>query len=194
MRTRAQPPLLLVALASLMFAGCEHAISTSLDGKACDSMSRCSSGYVCESGLCVRPGQAVTSCDEDETSCDDACVDLLSDPSNCGGCGATCTSPEHGAGVCLAGECNFACTKPYSACGNVCVDFSSDPDNCGGCAHDCATPSGDRGSCAGGKCEIPCDAPLMLCENECADTRSDPENCGACGHVFAAGTGCSRGA
>ena len=135
-------PLFLCWL-TLIFA-CENGVSTSLEGKACDTSFSCVSGYACDmsSKLCVREGTESSTCEVGETSCNGTCTRLASDPANCGGCAATCTSPAHGAGVCLVGACNFVCTGGYAACGSVCVDFQSDADNCGACGSRCPDPAG----------------------------------------------------
>lgn len=76
--------------------------------------------------------------------CGDVCVDPLSDPRNCGGCGIACL----GASVCDRGTC---CGPPRAVCGTECVDLERDPRNCGLCGLAC--PGGF--DCVLGVCEEP---------------------------------------
>ncbi|KAF4221917.1 hypothetical protein CNMCM8980_006197 [Aspergillus fumigatiaffinis] len=64
------------------------------------------------------------------TCCDDLCVDLQTNPENCGACNNACP-PEKG--ICSDGACDSLCMPPQIGCGFACVDASSDPENCGGC-------------------------------------------------------------
>jgi alpha-tubulin suppressor-like RCC1 family protein len=57
-------------------------------GPACGANEVCSSAGVCES--CAAPTS---------TACDNACVDIETDPNHCGGCGIVCE------GLCTAGAC-----------------------------------------------------------------------------------------
>jgi len=73
----------------------------------------------------------------------DACVDLLSDPNNCGAPGVRCAG-----GVCSGGHCTTECSAPRRACEGACVDIASDVTNCGECGRTC-----DRGQlCVRGGC------------------------------------------
>jgi Stigma-specific protein, Stig1 len=79
------------------------------------------------------------------TDCGGGCVDLSSDPFNCGACGNVCPG-----GVCEGGICSappIACVLTETNCGGVCVNLWSDPFNCGGCGIACAS-----GVCEGGTC------------------------------------------
>jgi hypothetical protein len=73
-------------------------------------------------------------CEGTLTNCNEQCVDLTSDPENCGSCAKICTS-----GVCNPEGC-LVCAAEESVCGRSCVNLASDPDNCGGCGNPC--PSG----------------------------------------------------
>src|SRR5262249_28566398 len=83
-------------------------------------------------------------CPPYQSSCHGACIDTVSDPLNCGGCGITCT----GNLACSGGLCSATCLPGLSICGNSCVDKSTDNKNCGTCGHTCGAGEG----CAGGNC------------------------------------------
>ncbi len=61
-------------------------------------------------------GNCTTSCGAGLTECNQACVDLDSNPSYCGGCDNSCTSGPNASGVCLSGECEFVCHSGYNNC------------------------------------------------------------------------------
>lgn len=105
-------------------------------------------------------------------TCTDGCVNLSTDPDNCGTCGHWCASGER----CIMGRCSNA---------------ESDPSNCGGAGNIC--PPG--APCIEGYCSaLGClDSYLTDCNNTCTDTRHDALNCGACGNVCPAGQDCSWG-
>src|SRR5262249_18498296 len=63
-------------------------------------------------------------------SCDCVCVDLRSDPKNCGSCGNVCPAEKS------------------SCCAGTCIDLQDDPTNCG----TCGTACGSNQSCCGGQC------------------------------------------
>src|SRR5437868_6301331 len=123
-------------------ASCDSHLPLGLEGLNCDSSGRCLAGYVCDpaSNKCVRPEKGTSDNGTagegdggpgktDEISCNGNCANPSRDAKNCGGCGATCSSPANGAGICLDGACNFACTKPFSPCGTSCLDLAQDPNN-----------------------------------------------------------------
>ena len=121
-------------------------------------------------------------CGSGRALCNGMCVDVSSDPANCGACGMTC-----GVGsVCAAGVCATSC-GPRVLCNGACVDLTTDPTNCGQCGNLCAGGT----VCTAGRCGCLGGAPL--CNGVCADTMNDPANCGACGRACAAGQGCNAG-
>jgi hypothetical protein len=126
---------------------------------------------------CPRSGQNAGEC------CYGSCVDILSDPNNCGTCdilcpqGATCvdgacvqadgaastcsaSTPCTAAGTCIEGAC-FAASCSELSDGNA-----------------CAADGGVRGMC---------------CEGACVDSSSDPLNCGVCDLACAGGATCTFG-
>lgn len=87
----------------------------------------CSSAQVCSGGACAcRPGL---------TDVMGRCVDLATDPSNCGAPGVRCGGATP---VCAGGACHGGCPDALMRCDAACVDFRTDPANCGGCGNDCA--------------------------------------------------------
>ena len=124
-----------------------------------------------------------TVCPPDKTACGLACVDLQSDPDNCGQCASACAPVE----VCSLGACSDACEAGLTDCGGACVDTQSNAEHCSACDHTC--PSG--GDCADGQCT--CQAGLEACNGTCADLQSDAEHCGACGNRCAQYEVCAAG-
>jgi hypothetical protein len=128
--------------------------------------------------------QGSTCGDQGLADCSNGCVDLRTDPANCGTCGRRCQS-----GICNGGACQeppeLTCADQGLAdCGNGCVDLRTDPDNCGGCGFVCRGGA----SCLGGECQEPrgptCSEQGMTdCGNGCVNVGTDPDNCGTCGKV-----------
>lgn len=86
--------------------------------------------------------QAAGGCSAGQACCGDACVDLSTDPGNCGACGDACG--EHK--VCSDGSCE--CAAGYLNCGDgVCRDPQTDQHFCG-----CYTDCGDCYICQDGTC------------------------------------------
>lgn len=128
-------------------------------------------------------------CAGGQTSCEGACVDVASDPNNCGTCGTKCGTDE----VCSSGACQLSCTGGKSKCGTSCVDTMTDGTNCGQCGMTCSAGQ----TCSGGVCsdgnpdpgtDAGSDAPPPECttgtdcndDNPCTD---DTCNAGSCQHA-----------
>lgn len=92
------------------------------------------------------------------TSCASLCVDLQTDPENCGACGN-----DVGQGLCKDGLA--VCAGGLTRCGNTCVNLLTDSNNCGACGNgaglgmicrdgtlDCTTPGLPDGIYCGGQC------------------------------------------
>lgn len=89
----------------------------------------------------------------DASGCDDAsvcggrCVDLQSDPTNCGACETRCTTTRpHMQALCFAARCATRCAEGWRNCdgndANGCeTDEQNDRTNCGGCGITC--PAGN---------------------------------------------------
>lgn len=117
----------------------------------------------------------------EKTLCDDACVDLASDLSNCGSCGEVCTDPTNGDPLCN-GACSIECDTGYTPCGMECSNLLVDGDHCGACGTACVTNE----VCANGTCVLACPSGQARCGNVCVDIAADPDNCGGCGNACAA--------
>jgi Stigma-specific protein, Stig1 len=112
---------------------CEPGTSRSCTNPAA-GVQRC--GIQCTWGTCTCPGGT--------TSCGASCVDLVTDNSNCGRCGADCGSGH----LCDQGLCSGECSSRLIVCGGSCVDTQSDEDNCGACGNAC----GAGQNCSAGVC------------------------------------------
>jgi len=109
------------------------------------------------------------------------CIDLATDPGNCGTCGNACPATAS----CTDGTCT--CPGSESLCNASCVDLSSDQANCGACGADC----GDL-FCLDGRCASDCGG-LAECSGACVNLSTDPEHCGTCGNLCGTGSSCIDG-
>ncbi len=125
-----------------------------------------------------------TTCFPGTTACNGVCVDLDTDPKNCGACASPCATAK----VCSKGACADACGTGTTSCSGSCVDLGTDPKHCGSCDTAC---SGGK-VCSSGACVTGCATGETSCAGACVDTQVDPENCGSCGQKCALG-GCISG-
>jgi hypothetical protein len=136
--------------------------------------------------------------------CGSTCIDPLTNPSNCGGCGVSVGRGN----VCVAGKVRTGCPEGQSFCGGRCIDVSSDPSNCGGCGN---ATTGANICKATQRCEVVDGTPQCTCPIDptdfvddnlkapalrrwrdcqptgddsdapkCVDTWSDADHCGQC--------------
>jgi len=140
--------------------GCGGSCGTCPSGKTCSTAGACvcapsCTGKTCGSdgcggtcGSCTAPktcdGTGNCACAPPNLVCAGACIDVTSDPVNCGVCGKICGAGE----VCDKGTCTSTCTAPLVSCGGACVDLKTDPTHCGTCATKC----GPTESCVAGAC------------------------------------------
>jgi hypothetical protein len=106
--------------------------------------------------------------------CNGMCVDLQTDPKNCGACGVVCSPTSLCAGD--AGGCEPCQGVQPAVCGQpggqFCADLSNDNHNCGACSNVC----GDLTQCVSGQCV--CGA--TTCGTACVDLQTDVNHCGGC--------------
>ncbi len=156
-------------------------------------------GYVARNGQCVNglePDVEPPTCPiAGYDLCNNTCINVQSDPENCGSCGNPCSyqNPNFNP-FCFEGGCIIdrqqPCIDGYSECNNnnvlYCVDFESDPLNCGACNYNCENAIPNSNSyCQSGRCQInqndPCLPGFEECDNDrCIDVSNDPKNCGGC--------------
>ena len=126
-------------------------------------------------------GNGAASC-AGETQCGDQCVDVLTDPANCGSCGIPCSAGQS----CQNGICQC---QSGMLCNGACV--SSDATHCGSCTTTCSTNQ----VCSNGTCTSSCSSGQTLCGSACVVTNgSDALNCGACGQTCGSTQSCESGA
>ena len=135
-------------------AGVVHDMASHTDGGSPHDLAVVASKDLAQGGCNGAPP-----CQTGQACCAGACIDVTSDPANCGNCNTACDTGE----TCAAGQCGCGmggnhCTAPQSCCNNVCDDVSADPTNCGTCGTVCM--NGDTcnaGTCGGGGgCMPPC--------------------------------------
>ncbi len=140
----------------------------------------CPGGPTPQVGLCVNLqtdpnncGQCGTICNvaAGEACCGGSCKNLLEDEQNCGACGRGCGSNE----TCLAG----ICCPNTRVCGNTCLVTACDPLQCqvcdpteGACASTCTAQE----TCIAGAC---CTS-TTVCGNICLATACDATQCQVC--------------
>ena len=129
----------IITLGALLFASaCSSSESPGGSGSTAGSNSGSTAGSSGAGG-----GSAV--CSAVRTMCSGDCIDLSSDPDNCGSCGSACSGSE----VCSSNACKDSCESGETACNRACVDVDNDLFNCGSCGNACAGGQ----LCTAGKCE-----------------------------------------
>lgn len=129
-----------------------------------------------ESGVECAPGLGM---------CNGDCVDLVTDPNNCGVCGRMCALGER----CSDSNCQAPCLAGETRCGGICVNLLGSDSNCGICGRAC--PAGE--TCNGGACMQTCPAGQSACGGSCVNTQTDVNHCGICNMRCAAGLACIAG-
>ena len=139
--------------------GCETDIASPNDqhcggcGIACPAGTKCRSDFRLEGLRCACPSPTVD-CSPDPRFT--LCVDLSSDPTNCGACGRVCPGGPSSS-ICRNGVCELACAPNTADCNGVAADgceknLRSDPENCGACGHVCDAVPGQP--CVDGSCAV----------------------------------------
>jgi hypothetical protein len=173
--------------------GDECNASTMTDPDNCGGCGiKCPSGNTCSCGLCTPP------CTGTQSPCCGKCVEVSTDPNNCGTCMNVCVAPTGGNPECQGGSCTFSCPLdagaeaggPFVLCGadagaSGCFNLSSSAQACGSCGHACS--SGDI--CVDSQC---CASGDGICGGACTPLNT-AQNCGACDAGCAAPAMCMAG-
>jgi len=117
------------------------------------------------------------------------CVDIATDPKNCGACNHDCTALMHigsADGItCAAGRCVVpptSCASGYAHC-SANADDGCETDigtaaHCGSCTKQCSV---DAPLCAAAQCVTSCPAATpTVCGSACINLDTDPGHCGDC--------------
>lgn len=129
-------------------------------------------------------------CPPGRTSCDGTCVNLQSDPLNCGRCTNRCNAGPHSTPLCSQGTCTSVCaSQDFKDCNGFpddgCeVNLKTDPLNCGDCHHECPGGPNAAPACVDGQCALKCDAGFGDCNTTVEDGCETPvdtvDHCGRC--------------
>jgi hypothetical protein len=132
-------------------------------------------------------------CQPGLSNCNGVCVNLLTDPENCGACGHSCPPGYQ----CIAGQCSEA-----AYCWDGLKNGQETDVDCGGTCPQCSNGRACLcdADCRDGICRadgicapFPCQPPFTNCAGTCVTLQTDPENCGACGSICPAGSLCING-
>lgn len=72
-------------------------------------------------------------CPSDHSICGTDCTDIMTDRTNCGVCGVSCSSSQ----ICQSGRCSILCSVSETRCFDGCHDVLYDAQNCGACGNAC---------------------------------------------------------
>lgn len=195
-----RPPL---ASSLLSFCACALLLAVSLTGcqtttkppKPTDTADMAMSTDDLQSSAC-----GTERCENPSAICcfDEPCVDTLTNPLHCGGCGKACRAREvcgNGMCACRAGGRDQVCPTDSQCCSDGCKNVTNDVLNCGGCGLGCKMgETCAMGKCACGPSGLGCSAGQTCCPaSGCSNLQNDPNNCGTCGKKCAAGKACKAG-
>jgi hypothetical protein len=177
--------------------GCETNTQTdSANCGACGKACTVAGGTpLCAGGLCQVKSCTAPAADCDNSPTDGCEVNLSTNQTNCGGCGAAgsnCNSYFSNATAhCGNSACVFdGCGVDHANCDtdltNGCeVDLKTDKNHCGNCGTACSTANTTSTSCNAGTCAPICAGTHISCtnpQNGCPiDSATDDGNCGGCG-------------
>jgi hypothetical protein len=104
----------------------------------------CPADAQCANGVCTCIGDSCP-CPAGTLLCNGECIDPVTDPRHCGGCGVVCSAVQR----CEGGRCS--CRWRCSHDDFECFDLLTDPHNCGGCRVVCTADE----DCVAGTCVMP---------------------------------------
>ncbi len=200
------------------FENCDQKDSNGCEANIADDPANCGMcGATCTvphaTASCTQGMCGVGVCDSGWVDCNndptDGCeVDLMNDPTNCGGCGTQCGCPGDS---CQLGVCGCTCAKGTAQCpgdpSDVCATMLGTNEDCNFCGDTCdlanavsqcetntAPPPAPEFACTLQSCFAgfaDCDGTVA---NGCeVDTQTDPNNCGGCGVQCSGGGLCVMG-
>ena len=152
------------------FERCEGVcVDTQIDPLYCgDCETVCTTGWVCEAGECLDPGDCRTN--------EDGCSGLTYCNEETGECLPGCAEDEQCTEeneVCdtVANECT--CAPGYHQCGGICAS-DLDVNTCGELCTPCPAPPNSTAICDVGVCDFVCDATFERCDDACCPTSCPP--------------------
>lgn len=171
-------------------------VDTNSDAYHCGKCwNQCRNHEVCDSGSCKSPSAKTCSpaCDSNRRCCGETCIDVLTDPKNCGICGVACPDGI----ACVDGKCDvkptcqcsdgkvcdengdcvvkcgsLLCRPDESCCGNTCTTLDT-VKHCGSCDNAC---QGNAPFCQYGACADKCSP--QTCEAQSAQCGTVNDGCG----------------
>ena len=171
-------------------------VDTNSDAYHCGKCwNQCRNHEVCDSGSCKSPSAKTCSpaCDSNRRCCGETCIDVLTDPKNCGTCGVACPDGI----ACVDGKCDVKptcqcsdgkvcdengdcvvkcgsslCRPDESCCGNACTTLDT-VKHCGSCDNAC---QGNAPFCQYGACADKCSP--QTCEAQSAQCGTVNDGCG----------------
>jgi len=140
----------------------------------------------CTGGVCV-PNCAGSGFGDCDTSRTNGCETALNTPTNCGGCGTSCTranaTPACTTGACKIGSCNANFGDCNLVDSDGCEKATNTTADCGTCGHSCTALNGTP-SCSAGVCNPGCSAGFDSCDgnpdNGCERNIRTLTDCGSC--------------
>ncbi len=172
--------------------GCETNIQTSTMHCGGCGMP-CSPAHVmsvnCVGGMCGYAGCSAGWADCDGIARNGCEVDVVTDPTHCGGCMTNCPGATNASPACVGSTCRITCNPGFANCdnnvANGCeVDTATSVNNCGRCGMVCPAPAHSSPTCIGARCGITCDSGWADCDgnmgNGCEADLSNANTCGRC--------------
>ncbi len=158
----------------------------------CLTNEHCPIGTRCTDRACVAGCDAVRGCPTGRTCCGGGCIDSATDATNCGACGALC-STVNGVPACAANRCGVGrCNEPFGDCdGDSSTGCETNTRitiaHCGGCGVVCAARANATATCSDGACAYACAPGFGDCDGNTAngcevDLARTLTNCGRCGN------------